>query len=86
MDALIEELKGKIISSLKLDDINPNDINADEPLVGDGLGLDSIDTLELIVMLERDYGVTIPDVKEGRKVFSSLRSLAEYVEHNRSKE
>lgn len=86
MEQLIEELKGKIISSLKLSDVKPQDINPDAPLIGAGLGIDSIDTLELLVLLEKDYGVTVPDVNAGRKVFSSLRALAEYVAEHRSQE
>ncbi len=83
MDELIEELKVKIIDALKLSDVTPADIDADEALIGGSLGLDSIDTLELLVMLEKDYGVTVPDVNVGRKVFSSVRSLAEYVTERR---
>jgi acyl carrier protein len=83
MDELIEELKAKIIKSLKLTDVTPADIDADETLIGGSLGLDSIDTLELLVMLEKDYGVTVPDVNTGRKVFTSVRSLAEYVSERR---
>jgi len=84
MDELIAELKGKIITSLKLTDTKPEDIDPDAPLIGEGLGLDSIDTLELLVLLEKDYGVTVPDVNMGRSVFRSVRSLAEYVQSNRA--
>jgi acyl carrier protein len=83
MDELIKELKAKIIKYLKLSDIQPDDIETDSPLIGAGLGLDSIDTLELLVLLEKEYGVTVPDVNAGRKVFSSVRALAEYVQENR---
>jgi acyl carrier protein len=86
MEKLIEELKSKLITSLKLSDITPKDIDPDAPLIGGGLGLDSIDTLEILVILQKDYGVTIPDVNAGRKVFSSLRTLAEYITENRAKE
>ena len=79
MEALMQELKEKIISSLKLTDITPDEINVDEPLIGEGLGLDSIDTLELLVMLERDYRATVPDVNAGRRVFASVRSMAEHI-------
>lgn len=85
MDQLIEELKSKIIASLKLSDVTPADVNPDEPLIGGSLGLDSIDTLELLVMLEKDYGVTVPDVNVGRTVFSSVRALAGYVAEHRTK-
>jgi acyl carrier protein len=85
MEQLINTLKGQIITALKLSDVRPGDIDADAPLVGAGLGLDSIDTLELLVLLEKQYGVTIPDVNVGRKVFGSVRSLAAYIQENRSK-
>lgn len=86
MEQLIEELKSKLITSLKLSDITPQDIDPDAPLIGEGLGLDSIDTLEILVILQKDYGVTVPDVNAGRKVFSSLRTLAEYITENKAKE
>ena len=86
MEQLIEELKKKIIVTLKLSDIEPDEIDNDEPLVGEGLGLDSIDTLELLVLMEKDYGVTVPDITVGRQVFSSMRSMAAYVDKNRKKD
>jgi acyl carrier protein len=86
MDQLIEELKTKLITSLKLSDITPADIDPDAPLIGGGLGLDSIDTLEILVILQKDYGVTVPDVNAGRKVFLSVRSLAEYITENKASE
>ncbi|NLG17990.1 MAG: acyl carrier protein [Fibrobacter sp.] len=86
MEKLMDELCRKIISTLKLSDVKPEEVDVDAPLIGAGLGLDSIDTLELLVMLEKDYGVTVPDVNAGRKVFSSLRALAQYVQENRQKE
>jgi acyl carrier protein len=79
MEQLMQELKEKIISSLKLTDVAPGEIDDDAALIGEGLGLDSIDTLELLVMLERDYRVTVPDVNAGRRVFSSVRSMAEHI-------
>ena len=86
METLINTLKSQIITVLKLSDVKPEDIDADAPLVGGGLGLDSIDTLELLVLLEKEYGVTVPDVNVGRKVFASVRSLASYIQENRPKE
>ncbi len=83
MEKLIEDLKSQIIATLNLSDVAPEDIDSDEPLIGGGLGLDSIDTLELLVLLEREYGVTVPDVNVGRSVFSSVRSLAKYITENR---
>jgi acyl carrier protein len=84
MDRLVDTLKKQIIASLKLSDISPEDIDENAPLVGGSLGIDSIDTLELLILLEKEYGVTVPDVNVGRKVFSSVKSLAEYIEKNRS--
>ncbi|MBD3421904.1 MAG: acyl carrier protein [Chitinivibrionales bacterium] len=83
MEALVEKLKTQIIESLKLSDVTTDEIDPDAPLIGEGLGLDSIDTLELLVLLEKEYGVTVPDVNVGRDVFKSVRSLAEYIEKNK---
>lgn len=85
MDQLLATLKQQIITTLKLSDVKPEDIDPDEALVGGSLGLDSIDTLELLVLLEREYGVTVPDVNVGRTVFKSLRALAQYIQDNREK-
>lgn len=82
MTELIEELKIKLIKQLKLEDLEPDEINASEPLFGDGLGLDSIDVLELIVLMERDYGIKIDDPKKGREVFSTITTMAEYIKAN----
>jgi acyl carrier protein len=83
MEKLLEELKKEIIETLELDDVTPEEINPDDPLVGDGLGLDSIDTLELVVLMERKYGVKVDNIKEGREIFGSLRKMAEFIETNR---
>jgi len=82
MDSLIEELKIKLIKELNLEDMEPDEIEADQALFGDGLGLDSIDVLELIVLMERDYGIKITDPNKGREVFASLTSMAEYIKTN----
>lgn len=81
---LIEKLKKEIIDTLKLSDVIPADIDPDAPLIGEGLGLDSIDTLELLVLMEKEYGVQVPDVNVGRSVFSSVRSIAEFIEEHQS--
>jgi acyl carrier protein len=86
MEELINQLKKQIITTLKLTDVDPDTINPDDQLVGGALGLDSIDTLELLVLLEREYGVTVPDVNSGRKVFASIRSLAQYIQENKPKD
>ena len=79
MEELIEQLKKQIIEQLNLEDLEPDDIDPDEPLFGDGLGLDSIDALELIVLLERQYGIKIENPKEGQKIFYSVRTMAEFI-------
>jgi len=86
MDELIAELKIKIISTLSLLDVRPEDINEDEPLVGGSIGIDSIDILELVLMLEKDYGVKIETREVGVKAFASLRALAGFVRENRVKQ
>ena len=82
---LKEKLKSQIILFLNLTDLTPADIKDDEPLFGDGLGLDSIDSLELIVLLKREYGINIQDPKVGRKVLVDVNSMADYIEQNRTK-
>ena len=82
---LKEKLKSQIILFLNLTDLTPADIKDDEPLFGDGLGLDSIDSLELIVLLKREYGINIQDPKVGRKVLTDINTMAEYVGQNRTK-
>ncbi|MCQ2216070.1 MAG: phosphopantetheine-binding protein [Bacteroidales bacterium] len=76
---LINEVKEHIIDVLHLEDITPADIENDAPLFGDGLGLDSIDALELIVMLEKQYGIRIANPADGKDVFKSVTSIAEFV-------
>lgn len=79
-EELIEQLKTDIIKQLNLVDLNPDEINGDTPLFGTGMGLDSIDSLEISVLLERNYGVKITNSNEGKKVFQSLRTIAEYIQ------
>jgi acyl carrier protein len=84
MEELTLKLKKEIIEVLNLEDIKPEDIDTDSPLFGDGLGLDSIDALELIVLLEKNYGIKIEDPKEGRKIFTSVRTMADFIlEHQK---
>ena len=73
------ELKDRIIKHLNLQGRTPENIGDEEPLFGEGLGLDSIDVLELIVMLDRQYGVRITDPQKGREVFKDVRSMAEFI-------
>jgi acyl carrier protein len=79
MDALIEKLKGQIIEQLNLAEVKPADVNPDAPLFGDGLGLDSIDALELIVLLEKHYGIKIQNPADGKKIFESVRTMAQFI-------
>lgn len=85
MEELILELKKKIIEALNLEEMTPDDIDADEALFGDGLGLDSIDALELIVLMEKDYGIKLANPSEGKAIFKSIRTIAEYVSSHRTK-
>ena len=85
MEKLINELKVKIIDILNLEGIAPEDFDLDAQLVGGDLGIDSIDVLELVLMMERDYAVVVKDRELGAKVFASLRTLAEYI-HEKSPE
>lgn len=85
MSELKQELKAKIIEQLNLEDVSVEEIADDDALFGDGLGLDSIDALELIVMLDKDYGIRLSDPKEGRKIFESVEVMANYIEEHRTK-
>ncbi len=78
-EALKEQLKTQIIKFLNLTDLTTADIKDEEPLFGEGLGLDSIDSLELIVLLKREYGITIKDPKDGRKILTDVNSMADYI-------
>jgi len=85
MSELKLELKEKIIEQLNLEDIAIEEIADTDPLFGEGLGLDSIDALELIVMLDKDYGIKLADPKQGRSIFESIDTMAAYIEENRSR-
>nr|WP_314679663.1 phosphopantetheine-binding protein [uncultured Capnocytophaga sp.] len=86
MDALITELKQKVIDVLNLEELSAEEINENTPLFGaDGLGLDSIDALELIVLLDKEYGIRLSDPKQGKEIFYSIATMAEYIQKNRTK-
>ncbi len=85
MNELIDTLKEQIIEVLNLEDMRPSDIDAGAPLFGYGLGLDSIDALELIVLMEREYGIKLTNPAEGKEIFKSVASIADYVSKNRKK-
>ncbi|OGR16886.1 MAG: acyl carrier protein [Desulfobacterales bacterium GWB2_56_26] len=83
MQQLIAELKVKLIDILNLQDVTPDTFDENAQLVGGELGIDSIDVLEMVVMVEKDYGIVINNQEVGEKVFSSLTSLAAYItEHS----
>lgn len=84
MAELEEELKAQIIESLNLEDVETGDIETDAALFGDGLGLDSIDALELIVMLEKHYGIKIADPSQGKDIFHSVQTLADFIRANKA--
>ena len=85
MEELILELKTKIIEVLNREEMTPEDIDTDSPLFGAGLGLDSIDALELIVLLEKNYGIKLANPSEGKAIFKNIRTIAEYVKEHRTK-
>jgi acyl carrier protein len=85
IEGLIGELKVKIIQTLRLIDVGLEDIKDDSPLVGGDIGIDSIDVLELVMMIEKDYGVKIESKELGVKVFASVRALATYIYNNQRK-
>ncbi len=83
MEDLKTSLKQQIIDSLNLQGMKPEQIDDNAPLFGEGLGLDSIDSLELMVLLERNYGIKIEDAREGRKILTSVQTMAEYIQQHR---
>ncbi len=83
MESLTEELKTRIIKALNLQAVAPGDIQDDAPLFGTGLGLDSIDALDLVSMLEREYGILIEDMEVARQAFASCRALEHFVRTHR---
>ena len=85
MDELKRQLKQQIIEVLALEEINPEDIVDSEPLFGEGLGLDSIDALELIVLMEKNYGIRLNNPAEGKAIFASLDTMADYIAQHRTK-
>jgi len=85
MENLILKLKEEIIEVLNLDEVTPADIDENAPLFGEGLGLDSIDALELIVLMEKNYGIKLQDPAQGKEIFKSIKVMAEYIEANRTK-
>ena len=86
MEKLILKLKKEIIEVLNLEDVKPEDIDSNAPLFGaEGLGLDSIDALELIVLMEKSYGIKLQDPNQGKEIFKSINVMADYISKNRTK-
>lgn len=85
MEELILKLKQEIIEVLNLEDVKPADIDENAPLFGEGLGLDSIDALELIVLMEKNYGIKLQDPNQGKEIFKSIGVMAEYIAANKTK-
>ena len=80
MEKLLNELRAKIVEVLNLQDVNPDEIDPDEQLVGGRLGIDSIDVLEMVMMIEQDYGIVIDNKELGAQVFVSLNTLAAFLQ------
>ena len=85
MDKLKAQLKEQILKALSLDEMKPEEIDDNAPLFGEGLGLDSIDALELIVLMEKQYGIKLSNPAEGKEVFKSINVMAEYIAKNRTR-
>lgn len=84
LDELKQELKELLVKDLSLEDIEPEEINDDMPLFGDeGVGLDSLDGVEIVVMLQRHYGLEVKELQKGTEVFRTINTLADYV-HEKS--
>lgn len=84
MENLIEKLKEQLIEALNLEEMKPEDIDPEAPLFGDeGLGLDSIDALEIILLLDKEYGIKLKNPAEGKEVFKSVKTMADYIESTR---
>ena len=83
-EQLIEDLKRHIVVTLELEDLTPDQIETDAPLFRDGIGLDSIDAVELVVMVEKNYGIKMRKMAETKAAFASVRTLAAFIENHPS--
>ncbi len=79
MQGLENELKSMIITDLKLEDVRPEEIKETDPIFGEGLGLDSLDAVELVLLLQKHYQIEIKDMEEAKQAFASIRALADYI-------
>lgn len=82
-DELVGKVKQMIIDALRIEGMSPDEIDSDAPLFGEGLGLDSIDALQLVVAMEKEFGVVVPDAATGGKVFASAKAMADYIAEHR---
>lgn len=82
---LKKKLKELLVSSLSLEELKPEDIKDDEILFGEGLGLDSLDAVEIVVLLQRNFGLNVKDMNQGKKIFYSVDTLARYIQENTKK-
>ncbi|RLC26717.1 MAG: acyl carrier protein [Deltaproteobacteria bacterium] len=85
MPEIRKKLKELLVENLSLEDVSPEEIKDDEILFGEGLGLDSLDAVEIVVLLQRNFGIEVKDMKEGQKIFYSIDTLANYVYENKDK-
>jgi acyl carrier protein len=83
--AIRKELKEMIVRDLSLEDINPADIKDDEILFGEGLGLDSLDAVEIVVLLQRNFGMEVKNMDQGKEIFHSIDTIANFIYENRKK-
>jgi acyl carrier protein len=84
MEKLMADLKKQIVDALNLKHLKPEDIGDDQPLFVEGLGLDSIDALELIVLLQQHYNIRVTNPQDGPKIFRSVKTMAEYIQANQT--
>ncbi|OGR02085.1 MAG: acyl carrier protein [Deltaproteobacteria bacterium RIFOXYD12_FULL_50_9] len=84
MEELKQQLKEIIVRDLKLQDVKPADINDDAPLFEEGMGLDSLDAVEMVVLIQKHFGVQIEDMDEGKEAFRSINALAQFIMQRRA--